>query len=231
MFSLSYQEIKISSEIIILALLYFLEWSHPFFEQLFKSQKDRIRHITKNLGLGLFNALIVSFVFSYATYLISSKSHTYLNQITCFILFDLWMYLWHRANHIIPFLWHFHRLHHSDTKMDFSTALRFHPIEIIISSFLRLGVIALLGIQMQTLIIYEICLQVVILFHHSNVNLPEKYDRILRLFIVSPNMHRVHHSNITSETNSNYSSIFSFWDRLFKSFKQRKDPQNITYGI
>jgi sterol desaturase/sphingolipid hydroxylase (fatty acid hydroxylase superfamily) len=151
--------------------------------------------------------------------------------VAALILFDLWMYLWHRANHQIRFLWRFHRMHHSDNQVDATTALRFHTGELILSSILRLAVVPLLGISLSQLILYETLLQPIIIFHHSNVALPEKIDRIFRALIVTPNMHRVHHSMVNQETNSNYSSIFSFWDRIGQSFRRRIDLLTLRYGL
>jgi len=147
------------------------------------------------------------------------------------LLFDAWMYLWHRANHGIPFLWRFHRMHHSDPNVDVTTALRFHSGEIVLSSLLRLAVIPLLGLALWQVILYETLLLPVIAFHHSNVALPERWDRRLRWVIVSPNMHRVHHSDWQPETDSNFSSIFSWWDRLGRSFRLRRDVRVLRYGL
>ena len=115
--------------------------------------------------------------------------------------------------------------------MDITTALRFHPFEILLSSLFRLIIFLLLGMNLIFLLVYEIALQVIIQLHHSNISLPEKYDRMLRYLIVTPNMHRVHHSDEWSETNSNYSSVFSFWDRLWSSFRQREDTLTINLGL
>jgi sterol desaturase/sphingolipid hydroxylase (fatty acid hydroxylase superfamily) len=115
--------------------------------------------------------------------------------------------------------------------MDITTALRFHPFEILLSSLFRLMIFILLGINLIHFIIYEISLQVVIQLHHSNISLPEKYDRLLRYMIVTPNMHRVHHSDEWRETNSNYSSIFSFWDRLWATYREREDTHTINLGL
>jgi len=137
----------------------------------------------------------------------------------------------HNANHRVPFLWRFHRMHHTDMEMDSTSAIRFHTLEIVFSSCLRLAVAPLLGIEFTHLFVYEICLQPVIIFHHSNIAFPEKWDRILRALIVTPNMHRVHHSLETYETNSNYSSVFSVWDRLAGTFRKREDMATLTFGL
>ena len=122
-------------------------------------------------------------------------------------------------------------MHHSDLEVDATSALRFHTGEIVFSSLLRLTVIPLIGMQLIHLLIYEVCLQPIIIFHHSNVALPETVDRMIRAVIVTPNMHRVHHSQVREETDSNYSSIFSFWDRFIKSFRRRQDSRTLVYGL
>ena len=146
------------------------------------------------------------------------------------LLFDLWMYAWHRANHEIPFLWRFHQVHHTDPAMDVTTALRFHPGELLISSLLNPLVILALGMGLTQLILYKSVMLAIILFHHSNLRVPSRWDARLRWLIVPPSMHRVHHSRIARETNSNYGTVFSFWDRLFGSFRLRPDLRQIVFG-
>ena len=227
-------------EIVSLALIFSLESFFP----LFTERTGRIRHATRNLGLGILNVVVVSLFFSSLlaldaawtrdrnvglVYLTGASSWT--ATLLAFVLLDLWMYLFHRANHQVPFLWRFHRTHHSDSQVDVTTALRFHTGEIAISSLFKLALIPLLGVSLGQLLLYETCLQPVILLHHSNVAIPEKWDRWMRLVIVSPNMHRVHHSQLRPETDSNYSSIFSFWDRIARSFRRRPDPKSLEYGL
>ena len=141
------------------------------------------------------------------------------------------MYAWHRANHRFPFLWRFHKVHHSDPEMDVSTAVRFHTGEILISAVLRLGVMAILGLSLRHVLIYDLLIIPVILFHHSNVRFPEKFDKYYRLLFASPAMHRIHHSPERIETDSNYSTIFSFWDRLARSFRLREKTIGVKYGL
>ncbi len=222
-----------------LSFLFLLEHYWP----LFKGRKHHFKHAFPNLLIAVTNGIVIAVFFSGLTIAVIewAKVHefgllrlvslpTWMNFVLAFVLFDLWMYLWHVLLHKGP-LWRLHRMHHSDTEMDTTTALRFHPIEIVISTTARLAVLPLLGLDLIHLVVYEMCLQPVIFFHHSNWSLPEKIDSILRLFIVTPNMHRVHHSQILKETNSNYSSILSIWDRVFGSFIHRKDVLAIDYGI
>ncbi|HXV28091.1 MAG TPA: sterol desaturase family protein [bacterium] len=231
---------KLIMSIIALALIFWLEGIFP----LFQGRKHRLRHAALNLSMGILNGLMVAVLFSVLTVksIEWSRDHAFglfyrwngplwLEGIAVFVLFDLWMYAWHRANHRIPFLWRFHRMHHSDLEMDTTTALRFHFVEIAFSSLLRLAVLAALGMNLAQFLIYEATLQPIILFHHSNVALPEKLDRIFRTVIVTPNMHRVHHSQDWRETNSNYSSVFSFWDRIVRTFRKRRDTRTLRYGL
>jgi sterol desaturase/sphingolipid hydroxylase (fatty acid hydroxylase superfamily) len=147
------------------------------------------------------------------------------------LMLDGWMYLWHRASHRLPFLWPFHQVHHSDTEMDASSAVRFHPVEILLSGWLRTGVVLLLGITLPQMLLYETLLMPVIFFHHSNCRFPERLDKFLRLLITSPAMHRVHHSPVQSATDSNYSSIFSFWDRLGNSLCLPATEKTRCFGL
>jgi len=231
---------RLGIEVIGLALIFWLESIFP----LFKGRQNRLRHDARNASAGLLNALIIAFLFSALTLktlgLAEAHSfgiihvlpwHPWPEGLIAFVLFDLWMYAWHRANHQIPFLWRFHRMHHSDPEMNSTTALRFHPGEIVISSFLRLIVISVIGMDFTHLLIYESIFHPVIFFHHSNIALPEKIDRLFRTVIVTPNMHRVHHSQLPGETNSNYSSVFSFWDRLIRSFRKRAETQTLVFGL
>ena len=155
----------------------------------------------------------------------------YGKTLIIFILFDIWMYFWHMANHRVRFLWLFHRAHHSDIDMDTTTALRFHPGELVLSTSIRLPVVILLGMSFAELVIFETMLNIATLFHHSNLAVPEKWDRFLRAVVVTPNMHRVHHSQEMPETNSNYTSLLSIWDRMFGTFKMRTDTKTITLGL
>jgi len=232
--------IKVVLPIAAFIIILVLETIHP----LFKNRKYRLHHGLKNILLFILHTGIVWIIFSslssdvlaYSvgqswnlTALLSFKG--WMRIVTLILIFDLWMYIWHRASHEIKFLWRFHRMHHSDPDMDVTTALRFHPIEMIFSTLLRLIVFILIGMDVFTLIIYEIIMKIVIYLHHSNIYLPQKIDSILRTIIVTPWMHWVHHSKLMVETNSNYGTVFSWWDRLGGTFRLREDPSKIVYGI
>lgn len=115
--------------------------------------------------------------------------------------------------------------------MDVTTANRFHTGEILMSSLLRIPLIILLGLRVEQLALYEVLMFTVVQFHHANIGLPEKWDRLLRIFIVTPHMHKIHHSDHQPETDSNYSSLLSVWDRIFRSFRKSKDLRAIKLGL
>ena len=223
-----------------LALMWLLEGLIPMFE----GRKDRVRHDAPNLVLGVANALIVSLVFAATTLIATEWARTNSFGVLrwldisgiwafalAFVLFDLWQYLWHRLNHRVPFLWRFHAVHHADRELSASSGLRFHTGEIVLSSSVRLLVLPLLGMTVGQVLVYEAVLLPVILFHHGNVGVPARADRWLRWLIVTPWMHWVHHSDYQPETDSNYSSVFSFWDRIFGSFRLVADPRSLTLGL
>lgn len=134
------------------------------------------------------------------------------------IVLDIAIYWQHRCFHVIPALWPIHRVHHTDTEFDVSLGLRFHPIEILLSLLYKLALIALVGVAALGIVIYEILLATFALLTHANVALSPRWDVRLRLLLVTPDWHRVHHSVHRDETDSNYGNILSLWDRLFASY-------------
>lgn len=134
------------------------------------------------------------------------------------LLLDLSIYWQHRAFHQIPWLWRLHRVHHADPDFDASTGLRFHPLEIICSMLIKIAVVTLLGAPLWAVIVFEVVLNATSLFNHGNVALPGWLERPLRYVLVTQEMHRIHHSQLMCETNSNYSFNLSIWDRVFKSY-------------
>lgn len=232
------------SSVTVLTLVLAWESLVPFLSYFAGSKGERVRHGLKNLTLGVVNSLITGLGFSALCWMTAqwAQAHEFglLNWLPmpgwarlagAFLLFDAWMYWWHRLNHRVPFLWRFHRMHHSDPKMDVTTANRFHIGEIALSSVLRVPVIALLGLQLSELALYELAMFTVVQLHHANIGFPAWLDRALRVIIVTPFMHKVHHSRWQPETDSNYSSLFSFWDGLFRSFRLRDDPRALRFGL
>lgn len=147
------------------------------------------------------------------------------------LLLDLTNYTWHRLLHNINFLRRFHNVHHTDKFLNSTSALRFHIIEIFLGNIFRLVPIALLGISIEAVLMYEVILNGNVYFHHSNIKIPVKIDIILSKVIVTPYLHRIHHSIKYKESNSNYSSFLIFWDKIFRSFTPQGKFSTSKYGI
>lgn len=236
--------------VMIAGLVLFTAWEsfRPFFDFFRQSPRERAGHLIRNLILGALNSLAIAGLFValwvWASNVAREADIGLLNWLSstvgfpawahligAVLLFDMWTYVWHRMNHRIPFLWRFHRVHHADTRMDVSTASRFHIGEIVLSSVLRIPLIILIGAHVWELLIYETMMFAVVQFHHANVGLPPAVDKVLRMVIVTPAMHKVHHSRLRPETDSNYSAFFSFWDRIARTFRLREDPHTIDFGL
>ncbi|MEX0929386.1 MAG: sterol desaturase family protein [Balneolales bacterium] len=232
----------------ILILLFLWESVHPFYAYFTGTFKSRGKHATRNLIIGAINGLLVSMVFIglWLSASVWAEENRFgimhwlqdagdlpiwTHAAGAVLLLDFWTYSWHRMNHEIRFFWRFHSVHHSDNKMDVTTASRFHLGEIFFSSLFRIPLIALFGVYLWELVFYEIIMFGIVQFHHANIGLPERYDRVLRTVIVTPNMHRVHHSRWQPETDSNYSSLFSFWDRIARTFRLNPKPETIKPGL
>lgn len=224
---------------IVLAALWTIEASVP----MFVGRSRRLSHIISNLGLAAINA-VVAYFFAFGILAVTEWARAndfgllrlvelpvWVNWALALLLFDCWQYWWHRINHRVPLFWRFHAVHHADAELDASSGVRFHTVEMIFSFLARLLVLPLIGLTIPQLLVYEAVSLPVILFHHSNMRLPGSVDRVLRCFIVTPWMHYVHHSDWQPETDSNYSSFLSVWDRLFGSFRLRAKPQEINLGL
>ena len=169
-------------------------------------------------GWGLFNQHAVPFWFA---------------VIASVVILDFAIYLQHVMFHAVPVLWRLHRMHHADPDFDVTTGARFHPIEIALSMLIKLAVIAVLGPPAVAVMIFEVILNATAMFNHSNIRLPGAVDRGLRALIVTPDMHRVHHSIEDHETNSNFGFNLSWWDRLFGTYQAQPDAghEHMTLGI
>ncbi len=146
---------------------------------------------------------------------------------------DLAIYLQHVMFHAVPALWRLHRMHHADLEFDVTTGLRFHPIEIVLSMGIKLAVVAALGPPAVAVLVFEVLLNATAMFNHSNVRIPLGMDRLLRWIVVTPDMHRVHHSIHPSETNSNFGFNLPWWDRLLGTYhaQPREGHETMTIGI
>lgn len=169
-------------------------------------------------GWGLFNTLDVP---AWVAFVVSM------------LLFDLAIYLQHVMFHAVPGLWRLHRMHHADLDFDATTGLRFHPVEILISMAIKLAVVAALGPPAAAVLLFEVILNATALFNHANIDLPRPVDRVLRLTVVTPDMHRVHHSSDPRETNSNYGFNLPWWDRLLGTYvaQPAKGHEAMEIGI
>ena len=135
--------------------------------------------------------------------------------VAAVVILDFAIYLQHVMVHAVPMLWRLHRMHHADLDFDVTTGARFHPVQILLSIAIKMAVIVLIGAAPVAVLIFEVVLNATSMFNHSNVALPLGLDRVLRLFVVTPDMHRVHHSELPFETNSNFGFNLPWWDRLF----------------
>ena len=169
-------------------------------------------------GWGLFNALDVPL---------------WLAVLLSMLLLDLAIYLQHVLFHAVPALWRLHRMHHADLEFDVTTALRFHPVEILLSMGIKLAVVAALGAPAVAVLLFEMLLNATAMFNHANIRLPAGLDRVLRLVVVTPDMHRVHHSVIPAETNSNFGFNLPWWDRLLGTYRAQPAAghEAMTIGI
>ncbi|WP_420861376.1 sterol desaturase family protein [Algirhabdus cladophorae] len=140
------------------------------------------------------------------------------NLILTILIFDFVIWLQHVASHKIPLLWRIHRVHHADRDMDVTTAIRFHPVEIVLSMLLKIGLVYAIGPAAWAVVIFEVILNGSAMFNHANIKLPLGLDRALRLFMITPDMHRIHHSVQRAEHDTNYGFALSWWDRLFGTY-------------
>ncbi len=147
------------------------------------------------------------------------------------VLLDVWIYWWHRANHEVPFLWRFHEVHHLDTFLDTTSALRFHAGEVLLSALVRAGVIFVLAVPLAHVVVFETLIVLAAIFHHSNVNLPDRFERGLSWLIVTPSIHWVHHHAVRADTDSNYCTVLSVWDRLFASRSKTRRSADMPIGV
>lgn len=199
-----------------------------------------------NLGLVFLNSFIVRLLFPAAAIGVASFAavngwgllHYYevpfiIAVIISVIVMDFIIYLQHVLVHAVPMLWRLHRVHHADPDFDVTTGARFHTIEIILSMLIKFATIAVLGPPVVAVVIFEVLLNAMAMFNHSNVRLPKTVDKFLRFFIVTPDMHRVHHSVEDDEANSNFGFNISLWDRIFGTYRDqpRGGHEGMTIGI
>lgn len=158
---------------------------------------------------------------------------SWITVVLAIIALDLVIYFQHRIFHAVPWFWRLHRMHHADLEFDVTTGLRFHPLEIVLSMAIKMAVVLLIGAPVLAVVVFEVLLNATSLFNHGNIRLPQKIDRFLRLILVTPDMHRVHHSAIQRETDSNFGFSVPWWDRLFGTYRAQPEKGHLgmTIGI
>ncbi len=199
-----------------------------------------------NLGLVFLNSIILRLIFPMAAIGVAAFTAEQgwgllnyiqlpfaLSVLLTIVALDLIIYLQHVLVHAVPALWRLHRVHHADLDYDVTTGARFHTLEIILSMLIKFATILVLGPPVVAVVIFEVVLNAMAMFNHSNVRMPLGLDRIIRLFVVTPDMHRVHHSVEDNEANSNFGFNLSIWDRLFGTYiaQPREGHKNMCIGI
>ncbi|MFH1349424.1 MAG: sterol desaturase family protein [Pseudomonadota bacterium] len=223
-------------------LLFFfvLEFIIPYRE----GTVSRPKRWINNLSLTLFNSILLYLIFASAIvgtirYVQENKFGIlnmvqvpyWINILFIVAFMDFMLYVWHLLNHEVPFLWRFHRVHHSDLNMDVSTATRFHIGELAISAVIKIAIIFFLGASLTGVFIFESAIVLCAQFHHSSLKVPKWFETIFWIFLVPPSMHRIHHSVIIKERDTNYGTIFSLWDRLLGTLLTNVDQARIRIGV
>lgn len=189
-----------------------------------------------NLLLSLTNTLILSslsgrWLLPRMQEVTNFNASTVINLLLIVLGLDFVSYLWHRANHKFHFLWRFHEVHHSDRNFDTSTAVRFHLGELLISFCIRWAVVTIAQIPIEGLFVYEIFFQFFNIFSHGNIKLPRRLENLLGLIFITPAIHRKHHSVLKADLDTNFGTIFSFWDRLGRTFKHGQSSEVYPLGL
>jgi sterol desaturase/sphingolipid hydroxylase (fatty acid hydroxylase superfamily) len=207
---------------------------------------SRLTRWPNNLGIVAFNTVVLRVLFPTAAIGVALAAEAngwglfnafalpeWLAVVLAVIIMDFAIYLQHVLVHAVPALWRLHRMHHADLDYDVTTGARFHPIEIVISMGLKLMVVSALGAPALAVLIFEVVLNATAMFNHGNVRIPLGLDRVLRWIVVTPDMHRVHHSVIPQETNSNFGFNLPWWDRLFGTYTAQPQGghEGMTIGI
>ena len=206
----------------------------------------RSRRWPNNLGVVIVNTLLLRILFPTTAVglalVAEARGFGLLNVIrlpdwlallAAFLVLDLAIYLQHVLFHAVPALWRLHRMHHADLEFDVTTGLRFHPVEIVLSMLIKLAVVAAIGAPALSVLVFEVLLNASSMFNHANMRIPARIDRVLRWLVVTPDMHRVHHSIVARETNSNFGFNLPWWDRLFGTYRAQPAAghEAMTIGI
>lgn len=222
--------LRLSCFVAVLGAVAIWQWQRP---RRALSQGLPVRWLN-NFGMVVLNTVLLRLVFPVAAvgaaFLAAENGWglfnivewpVWLETVICILALDMLIYVQHVVFHKVPVLWRIHRMHHVDLDFDVSTGLRFHPIEILISMAVKWAAIIILGAPALAVLVFEILLNAFPMFNHANAGLPARADRVLRWLVVTPDMHRVHHSVIRKETDSNYGFNLSWWDRLFGTYRDQ----------
>lgn len=233
-------ELIVYKSVVVFLLLLGLFIAESYFPSAIvpNSIKNSLRKV-KNVSLWLCNSVISAFViFPITLYAVGwGFERTGILELNWFVILldvvilDLWIYWWHRANHRLPFLWRFHQVHHLDQWLDVTSAVRFHFGEVLLSALVRAAVIVCLGMPLISVVVFETLVLLSAGFHHSNLKLPVNIERGISKIIITPSIHWVHHHNIQKDTDSNYGTLFSFWDRMFSSQSESRRDANMVIGV
>lgn len=211
-----------------------------FYIPLSRRKVPRLKQWSTNLSIAIINSLCLKIIIPVLAVGAALYANEYqlgiFNQlqlpyyfvfILSLLLLDLTIYLQHVLFHKVPSLWALHRMHHTEIGLDVSSAVRFHPLEMLLSMLIKMSFIIILGAPVEAVIIFEMLLNALALFNHSNIKLPSSVDKLLRKFIVTPEVHWIHHSPDANETNSNYGFNLIIWDKLFSTYINKP---NIEYA-
>jgi len=197
-----------------------------------------------NLSLIVLNTVILRLVFPIAAVGVATYCKDYdiglLNIVSipewskiivAILVLDFAIYIQHVLFHFLPFLWRFHKVHHVDLDIDLTTGLRFHPVEMILSMIIKFGVICFIGAPVLAVIVFEVVLNAMAVFNHGNIQLAKWFDKALRIFVVTPDVHRVHHSTIAKETNSNFGFNLIYWDKILGTYQAQPQKGHLDMDI
>lgn len=238
--------IRAGSFVIVLLLMLLWESVVPTRDPktTYRQLKHRTQRKITNLSLTLINTLLLRLLPAISATAAAKWSqenefglfnqfslHPVAEILFIVIALDMAIYWQHRLFHLTPILWRIHKVHHSDSEFDTTTALRFHPIEIVLSMLIKMGLVAVLGASVIAVIVFEVVLNASALFNHSNASLNSRLERFLKKLIVTPDMHRIHHSQYVEETDSNFGFFISWWDKIFKSYREKPNEPQDTMRI
>ncbi|MBB4051350.1 sterol desaturase/sphingolipid hydroxylase (fatty acid hydroxylase superfamily) [Devosia subaequoris] len=238
--------IRFGSFVLIFGLLAVIELTHPRLERPEMLAALKTRRWLTNVGILVISSVSLRVLFPAAAVgtalWAESQGFGIFNQfdvplwlaaLISIIVLDFAVWLEHLLSHKIPILWRIHRMHHADTGFDLTTALRFHPLEIVLSMVWKAAIVVALGAPAWSVLIFEVVLNGAAMFNHANVNLPARIDRFVRLLVVTPDMHRVHHSTDRREADSNYGFNLAIWDRIFATYTDQpaKGHRHMDIGL